>query len=200
MLLSRKLSRLTSKVSSLEAEIAGHEGIGLSNLQQQRIVERCVMQLQIEMELFIRNYILDCATGLYSQSGVAVQSNLGYPFKNRESACDFLLKKNRTKREPQWAIPKHAIDAATALGLSNAAQISAELGVAPWEVDHLRYVRNFIAHRSKESALKLRTFGLASPNDGIDPVAIIVGTSPLGGKNYERWAGFIRGVARRLVV
>jgi hypothetical protein len=199
MLLSQKLSRLTSRVSSLEAEIAEHEGIGLSNLHQRRIVERCVVQLQIELELFIRNYIFDCATGLYSQSGTIVQSNLGYPFRSREHACNFLLKKNKSNREPQWAIPKSAIDAAVALGLSNTTHISAELGVAPWEVDNLRYVRNFIAHRSKESALKLRTIGLAPPKDGIDPVAIIVGVSSMGGKNYERWAGFIRGVATRLV-
>jgi len=199
MHLSKKLSRTKNNVSFLEAEIAAHEMIGVSNHEQRRIIERCVIQLQIEMELFIRNFILDCATGRFSHSAGIVNSTHAQPFKNRENACDFLLKKNNSRREPQWAIPKNAIDAATTLGLSNVAQISAELGVAPWEVDNLRFVRNFIAHRSKESALKLRAFGLASPKDAIDPVAIIIAASPQGGKNYERWAGFIRGVATRLV-
>jgi len=199
MHLSKKLARIKNSVSLLEAEIAAHELIGISNHEQRRIIERCVIQLQIEMELFIRNFILDCATGRFFHSAGIIHRTYAPPFKNREKACDFLLEKKNSRREPQWAIPKNAIEAATTLGLSNVAQISAELGVAPWEVDNLRFVRNFIAHRSKESALKLHSFGLASPKGAIDPVAIIIAASPKGGKNYERWAGFIRGVATRLV-
>jgi hypothetical protein len=199
MHLSKKLARILNNVNLLEAEIAAHEQIGISNHEQQRIIERCVIQLQIEMELFIRNFILDCATGKFSHSNGIIHSTHAQSFINRENACDFLLRKNKSRREPQWAIPKNAIDAATTLKLSNLSEISIELGVAPWEIDNLRFVRNFIAHRSKESALKLRRIGLASPSGAIYPVSIITASSPLGGKNYERWAGFIRGVARRLL-
>lgn len=199
MLLSRKLARIHNNVDALKSEISAQEAIGISNLAQRRIIERCVMQLQLEMELFIRNYILDCATGKYKTSTGSVASTLAQEFENREAAHHYLSRVRRQAREPQWAIPTQAISAANTLGLTNYAHISAELGITPWEIDNLRYVRNFIAHRSKESAIKLRVTGLTSSKNPIDPVAIIIGPSPLGGKSYERWAGFIKGVASRLV-
>jgi hypothetical protein len=154
--------------------------------------------MQVEFELFIRNYILDCATGTFCTEGEPITSKLK-KFKRRERACAYILNARKTKREPNWAIPSHAIAAAQTLQLSNERQVLDELGISPWEIDDMRFVRNFIAHKSKEAAVRLRYQGLVKTKEKIDPAAIVVGVSKKGGKNYERWSGFIKGVATRLV-
>lgn len=197
--LSSKLHRLHVAIDELHDQLNAREGPSASEMHERRIVERCVMQLQVEFELFVRNFVLDCSTGRYTNSTGLVSTNLPNRFHNREKACHYLLSRKGSKREPNWAIPQQAINAAQTLQLSNFADVSAELGITPWEVDDLRYVRNYMAHRSKESAKKLRSTKLAHHRNSIDPVAIVYSTSPRGGKNFERWTAFIKGVSNRLV-
>lgn len=199
MLLIRRLSRFQNSITLIEAEIARQEANGTESFEKMRTIEGCVLRLHNEVELFIRNLILDCATGRFTDSNGAIGNTLGLSFKNRELTYQYLSKKRKTSREPSWAIPKDAIQAATVLGLTNLPKISAELGISPWEIEGLRLVRNFIAHRSKESALKLRACGLAHAGQTINPIAISTADSPYGGKNYVRWAGFMRGLTVRLV-
>jgi hypothetical protein len=190
--------RFVNRVTSLEEKMRRIDSKGTLNEQDRRTVEHSLINLQIEMELFVRNLIFDCAGGLQVSGTGPVRSLIGAGFRSPEAAYHYLISLNQRKREPNWAVPSEAISAASKLSLSNLKHVSAELGITPWELDDLRYVRNFIAHRSKESALKLRSLGMVPAGRSIDPVIIALGPSPRGGKYYERWSGFARGVARRL--
>lgn len=201
MLLNRRIFKLNSRVDSLSNALADLEGIGFKTDRDVHLIEKCTMQLQLEWEHFVRNFVLDCATGSFFNSTGRIYSTLPIDFRNRENACHYLIAQSpnpRNRREPEWYLPSKAIRAAMTLGLSNSSIISAELGITPWEVDNLRFVRNFIAHRSKSSALKLRSAGLSGGCDTIDTVKIIYGHSGSGVQNYLIWSSFIKGVAARI--
>lgn len=200
MKLSRRLSRFNSRVDTLTSGLSEFDGIHELSDKQIKIIERSIMQLQLEWELFVRNFLLDCATGQFENENGVVSSNLPQSFATREIACHFLLANFRRRpqvREPDWYLPSAAIDVANFFQLSNSATISAELGITPWEVDDLRHFRNFLAHRSKYSAIKLRQTGLIASGATINPVEVTFAYSPNGAKHYQRWSSFMKQVAAR---
>lgn len=200
MQLSRRLSKFNSRVDTLTSGLSEFDGITELSEKHIKIIERSIMQLQLEWELFIRNFLLDCATGHFENEDGIVSSYLTQSFATREIACHFLLanfRRNPQTREPDWYLPRIAIEVADFFKLSNRATISAELGITPWEVDDLRYFRNFLAHRSKYSALKLRQTGLVAQGATINSVTVAFAYSPSGAKNYQRWSGFMKQVAAR---
>lgn len=203
MKLSRRLSRFNSRVDALTNVLGEFDGIAHISDDQIKIIERSIMQFQLEWELFIRNLILDCATGKFENESGAISSRLPQKFATREIACHFLLSNFRRtpqSREPSWYLPSEAIGVASFFQLTNSATVSAELGITPWEIDDLRHFRNFLAHRSKFSARKLRGTGLISPGAKIDPVHVTYSYSPSGAKNYQRWPSFMKQVAVRITV
>lgn len=164
------------------------------------IIERLLIQLQIEWELFVRNIILDSATGKYKDK----QKNKifsTYKINSREQASHTLISLyNKRKAEPSWYITKDAIDAAEKLKISNYDKISLELGVTPWPLEDLRHIRNFIAHQSKSAALNVRkksTQPYLSRN--INIIDIINKYSYQGTKNYSYWISFIKIIAKKIV-
>jgi len=198
--LDRRLFRFECRVDALGTLIAGFDHGGVLNQVDRYVVERSLIQLQIEWEQFVRNFILDCATGLYFDSSGHVTSSIGANPRNREQAAHLLVSLYPNRRfEPDWYLPRDAIDAAGRLGLSNAGNVAAQLGISPWAIDDLRHVRNFIAHRSKRSALNMRNAGLSSSSGRIDPVATAFGHAASGAKRYIEWSGFVKYVASMLV-
>jgi hypothetical protein len=201
MLLSNRLTRVNRRVDALVHVISSFEGAVSRSSSDVHLVEKCLMQLQLEWEVFIRNFILDCATNKFQCGSGPVTSSIPQRLYTREIACHYLISTfPKSRKEPDWYIPARAIRAADSLGLSNLSTVSAELGVSPWEVDDLRFLRNFIAHRSKNSALKLRSVGLASRSGSIRPVDIAYSHSSSGVVNYRRWASFVKNVAARVTV
>ena len=59
--------------------------------------------------------------------------------------------------EPRWYDASECIDAAQRLRLANYRSISTALSITPSPADDLRTVRNFVAHRNKQSALNVRS-------------------------------------------
>lgn len=84
------------------------------------------------------------------------------------------------------------------LDVSNSSQIAAELGVTPWPIDELRHLRNFIAHKSKRSALSVRGAGIVGTSDKIDVLNAALRYGPDGAKRYVAWTNFSKGAAARL--
>ncbi|WP_043916964.1 hypothetical protein [Jannaschia aquimarina] len=85
------------------------------------------------------------------------------------------------------------------LDVSNQPQIAAELGVTPWPIDELRHVRNFIAHKSKRSALAVRATGIVGASANIDVLETALQYGNAGAKRYIEWINFSKGAAARLV-
>ncbi|NSY59343.1 hypothetical protein [Agrobacterium tumefaciens] len=163
-------------------------------------VERIIIQMQIEWEHFVRAVILDSATGKYRTQSGPVRSNLPEKVQSREHAGFVLIKQyHKRKHEPDWYIPYDAINAAGRLKLTNAPRIANELGVTPWELDDLRHLRNFIAHRSGRSATTVRDVGCVSKSDRIVPSQVCFDFQAGGLRRYEGWAAFMKNVGMRLV-
>ena len=199
--LSRRLPRFFRRLDDLGKIISDVDATDKRTILHVYCAEKALIQIQIEWEHFVRNLILDSATGNFSNSAGHVRSHIFRQMRSREVAAHALLSTYRQRQhEPNWYLPSQAIGAAQTLGVSNFQQISAELGVTPWPIDELRHIRNFIAHKSKRSALSLRQSGIVPQTDNIDVLDIAFQYVSGGRKRYQIWIAFAKGVAQRLVV
>ena len=201
MKLGRRLYKFGIRIDRLRACLDRCDPRQSLDQDQIVVVEHALLRLQIEWETFVRHFILDCATGRYSDSRGPVCSHLSQsPPRTREMASHRLVSLYKKRNfEPYWHRPQEAIRAADMLRLSNYNNIANQLGLSPWQIDELRHVRNFIAHRSKSSAIKLRTAGLTSGTGSISPVDSAFSYGTHGARRYVAWCGFIKQVASKLV-
>lgn len=198
MELSRRLPRFCSRVNALKGLLNCYDSKRPEKIAEIYAVERALLQLHIEWEHFVRELVLDSATGKFSNSSGHVRSLNVSRIRSREMVAHFLTQ-HYNEKEPSWHIPRTAIRAAEHLQLSNFDIISTELGISPWELDYLRYLRNFIAHRSKRAALEIRKKGLVLTTSSIDPVSVSYDYNSDGVFNYLGWVQFMKYVAHRLV-
>lgn len=199
MQLERHAWRLGKRLNALATDLKSFEDVELSALDTYA-VERIIIQMQIEWEHFVRALILDSATGRNSTRSGPVGSNLPVKVRNREHAGHVLIAQYKKRQtEPDWYLPQDAIAAAGKLSLTNANKIAAELGITPWGLSDLRYLRNFISHRSGRSAINVRDAATVRKSDQIMPAMLCYEYAPGGSKRYESWVGFMKGVANRLV-
>jgi hypothetical protein len=200
MLLKRRIFRFCSRLDILLNIIKNVDAIARRTFEQSFAAEKALIELQIEWEHFVRDLILDSATGRFENASGPIKSKR-YPYlRSREAASHKLITLYPKRRiEPDWYLPAKAIEAAVLLDVTNVAQIAAELGVSPWPIDELRHVRNFIAHKSKRAALNVRGTSIVNPSSSIDILDIAFQYSPSGTKYYLEWIVFSKGVAARLV-
>jgi hypothetical protein len=199
MQLERHAWRLENRLDALTSGLKPFEGKALSAVDT-FVVERTIIQMQIEWEHFVRALILDSSTGRHSTRSGPVASTLPVKIRNREHAGYVLISQYKKRsNEPDWYLPEDAIKAAGKLSLTNENKIAAELGVTPWGLSDLRHLRNFISHRSGRSAISLRSATTVAKADQIIPTAICFEYAFGGMRRYESWAGFMNGVANRLV-
>lgn len=200
MQLSRRLPRFKGKLDNLGDLLSTVDAKAERNTRDIYTAERALIQIQIEWEHYVRAVILDSATGSYSNTSGPVRSTIHPSISSREVAAHLLIDSYPNRQhEPDWYLPNQAIDAAVRLGISNVAQVSAELGITPWPIDELRHLRNFIAHRSRRSALSLRGTGIVPVSGGIDILNAAFQYGPGGLKRYSEWISFAKGAAGRLV-
>lgn len=201
MLLARRLPRFYRRLDHLYVVLAAIDATVHRTPQQLFAAERSLIQLQIEWEHFVRDLVLDSATGQFDNGSGPVTSPTYPDLRSREAAAHKLVALYpRRSFEPDWYLPAQAIDAAVRLDVSNHAQISLELGVTPWPIDELRHLRNFISHRSKRAALNVRKAGIVGKSREIDVLAVAFQYGSGGVKRYIEWIKFSKGAAKRLVV
>lgn len=199
MLLTRRLPRFFRRLDDLATIVSNVDANAQRTVEHVYCAEKALIQIQIEWEHFVRDLILDSATGSFSNASGPVVSRGFHQIRSREAVAHALLATYPNRRfEPDWYLPNQAIDAAIRLDVSNSAQISAELGLTPWPIDDLRHVRNFIAHMSKRSALSVRGTGIVSPSGNIDVLDAACQYASGGVKRYEGWIAFVKGAASRL--
>ena len=200
MKLSRRLPRFNRRLDYLDEILTGIESKTARSTQDTFTVEKCLIQIQIEWEHFVRALILDSATGSFSNEYGLIVSKLAPKTISRESASHLLISTySKQQFEPKWYLPEQAIVAAQKLQISNAPQVSAELGLSPWPISELRHLRNFIAHKSKSSALSLRGAGLVSTSGELDILHATFHYGSGGLMRYSAWISFIKRVAAGLV-
>ena len=200
MWLHRHAAKLSERVSKVTQIIDAAAVAHTSSKTDRLLIERAVMQLQIEWDAFVRKLILDSALGNFSDSSGRVYSQLPRPPRSRGEASRVLTAQYKKKSvEPDWYDTAQAIDAAGKLKLSNYGKIAGVLGVTPWLINDLRWVRNFIAHPSERSALKIRGFGIVPAASQIDVVACALDYDSTGQPRYKTWGGFISLVGWQLI-
>ncbi|MCA3088167.1 MAG: hypothetical protein ING16_10620 [Roseomonas sp.] len=200
MLLARRLPRFYRRLNHLSVVLAAIDATVHRTPQQIFAAEHSLIQLQIEWEHFVRDLVLDSATGQFDNSSGQVTSPTFPDLRSREAAAHKLVALYPRRRfEPDWYLPAEAIGAAMRLDVSNFPQIALELGVTPWPIDELRHLRNFISHKSKRSALNVRGTGIIGASRGIDVLSVAFQFGPSGVKRYVEWINFSKGAAKRLV-
>lgn len=115
------------------------------------------------------------------------------------TATDFTPKVRSNKPvwwEPRWADPQESIVAAKNLKIKNFLNVSAGLGLTPSPNEHLRRVRNFLAHRNQHTASELikvyNAHGLPDKSriDGLTQHVIAPGVTV-----FEQWIAQLRIMA-----
>lgn len=200
MKLNRRLIRFQERIDDLVETISKNDTNIQSLAQSVPLVERAVLQLQIEWDIFVRGVILDSATGKYENGqGVVYSRTIGKKVTREQARHALIGCYKKRKTEPDWYVPSQAIQAAAFLDLTNLSEIAGTLGATPWIIEDLRYVRNFITHQSKDAALKLREKGLTTQGGRISPMHSACAYGGSGAKNYIEWSQFMKILALNLV-
>lgn len=164
------------------------------------LIERSILQLQVEWEHFVRCFVLDCATGRFEDTNGRIFSRLALRSTNRERVSHILMSSFRKRRrEPDWYLPDQAIDAADRLRLSNSQKIATLLGVTPWVLDDLRHLRNFVVHQSKDSALEARKRNLVTASNQVVPAHSALSYGVGGARRVDTWSAFMKTISRSLL-
>jgi hypothetical protein len=155
--------------------------------------EHLTFQLHNVWEQFIRNFVLESATGNVFDKGGRLKSGIPHKYRTREASSAFLISQYRNRPyEPNWTVPFEAIQAAEKLKLSNLAKFTATIGSTPWTLDELRFTRNFFAHRSKRAALALKQLNWFAPSQDLSVETILVPYVSGGIHRFESWCEEIK--------
>lgn len=193
--------KFEEKINKISSEVAICELNILPNKFEYFYLERLLIQLQVEFEQFVRGVILDSATGKFTNSAGRVSSPLFTSQVSREQASHKLISLYpKRSKEPDWYLPNDSIVAAQKLNLSNFSQIAATLGINPWTVNDLRYIRNFIAHQSKSSSLTIKANLPIAKVSQKELKLFCYSYNSNGRKNFEEWTYFIKYIAKEITV
>ena len=165
------------------------------------VVERGILQLQIEWDLFVRGVVLDSASGrFFDSNGSRITTSHSKSIYSREHASHILIGTYRKRdREPDWYMPKDAIDAADRLKVSNYNSIAGALGVSPWKLHDLRVIRNFVAHRSKSTAEDIRSIAWVPKGCSLEASSLVFLPAPGGSPQFHEWVNFMRAISRNMI-
>ncbi len=108
---------------------------------------------------------------------------------------DSYPRRYRPRFEPNWARPDKAIQAGQRLNIPNKFTVEAALGATNSPAENLRPVRNFLAHRGKNSANRVRNQNFVSTTDKVNVESIIGKLVPPGIMLFEKWVLDFRSVA-----
>lgn len=165
--------------------------------------EAAAILLQDQWNSFCRDLIIGSwRGGVTTMGGVNLPSRTG---PTGEAVALTALRATYTGKqkksgnwEPKWFDALAAIDAARRLAVPNFNSVVAGIGITPSPLDELRAVRNYFAHRGRETVTRLAPFVPAGVSDAAVH-ALITGTTLGGAMVLERWASELDTMARAAV-
>jgi hypothetical protein len=157
--------------------------------------EMATLRLHDDWARFCREVILSSAADRpFTTSGVQLNKPVG--INVRADAVAVSVNSTATKKfEPKWATATHCIKAAQAIAVNNLATISAALGAANSPAEDLRCVRNFFAHRTEDTAKKVRGLAFYTAGTKLNAVNLLAATVLGGVSRFEAWIRGLRIVA-----
>lgn len=185
------LKRLRAETSWLQKEFI----LAASNpggRPAQLACEMAIVRLHDAWTRFCRELIILSASGRTITLG-GVQLKPSNPaIKSRGSVVPVLLSMYKKRRfEPKWGDAVECVDAASRLAITNLSTVSAALGAINSPADEIRRVRNFYAHRRKNTATNAAIVSLFS-NPRRPVVFELAGYTTGGIRLIESWiAGLI---------
>jgi len=122
--------------------------------------EMAVVRLHDSWSRFCRELVIVSALGnTITLGGMPLTASPG--ITDRASVIPVLKKKPpRMQYEPKWGRAVECINAASRLAITNLSTVSAAIGAKNSPAEEIRHVRNFYAHRRRESARSATASGL----------------------------------------
>lgn len=137
-----------SDLQKLEASLLALETKINADADASAAFEMRLIDLYGRWEQYLREYLLEHAARAKFGCSAATAR------QRAKALRAFMNNRNRTM-EPKWANPQEAISFCSQLSLPVTSTIAPILGASPWKLEELRWGRNFLAHRSQETARKL---------------------------------------------
>ena len=108
-----------------------------------------------------------------------------------------LYPRTRGNWEPRWYIANECVNAAQRLNISNFVAVSTGIGLTPSPADHLRCMRNFLAHRGERTAIDVRRIAQSLGSHQGTKVDVILSQPTHPGMTvFEKWARDLQNMAR----
>jgi hypothetical protein len=98
--------------------------------------------------------------------------------------------------EPRWGDAGACLDAAKRLKVNNYADISSGLTITPSPAENLRHVRNFFAHKSQGTALKVKNVAATMALPNASALSLVETTVPPGITILTKWVDQLHDMAR----
>jgi hypothetical protein len=150
------LRKFRSEANWLRLEFARSANGPRTALSSQLVCEMVVVRLHDSWTRFCRELIVLSAYGNTTTLSGNPISKSNPLITDRASIIPLLMSslyRKPQRNEPRWGTARECIDAATRLGIQNLSTVAAAIGAANSPADQLRIVRNFYAHRKKETAI-----------------------------------------------
>lgn len=165
--------------------------------------ENATVFLQDQWSAFCRDLVYSswrggCMTTLGSSLPARVGSRTNHAALIALKATYTGRQRKSPQWEPKWFDPNEAIDAAKRLHVANLASITAGLGLSPSPLDELRAVRNYFAHRGRESTDRLKPYTGYPVTSGAAH-DLLKRRSLGGGYRFEAWVADLDVMARAAV-
>lgn len=103
--------------------------------------------------------------------------------------------RRRHRFEPKWARPREAIQAGQLLNIPNISTFGAAIGATNSPAEELRPIRNFLAHRGKNSANQIRNQYFFNGTDKVTVENVAGKLIPPGIRRFEKWVIDLRLIA-----
>jgi len=184
-----------SEVLRVEYRAAGMLPYASAPFLREASRQMIIVRLQDHWAHFVKQLIVLSASGkAHTTSGIRVVSAHGLNSVNEVEA--WLTPYTPSAREPDWHVAQTSLRLARLLSVSNIGNISAALGSVNSPETDIRTYRNYIVHRNKGTAGKLRQMVRSNgwrPSD----IALLPDIYTTGGKRlWETWLDDLQAVAR----
>jgi hypothetical protein len=178
----------------LETEFLGSAANRLAS-NAQLTCEMAVIRLHDAWARLCRELVIMSAAGdISTLSGTWLSPSIP-AIKNRADVIPHLLSTYKKRIfEPRWASPSDCLEAAQKLRIQNLPTLSAAVGALNSPAETMRNVRNFYAHRSKETCRKALATGCFSTSSR--PLVFDLASYKPGGETIiESWISGLCAVA-----
>ena len=196
-MLRQNLQGFLKKSEVLRAEylVAGTSPYASAPFLRESSRQMIIVRLQDHWAHFVKQLIVLSASGkAHTTSGISVVSAHGLTSVRGVEA--WLAPYTPGTREPDWHVAQTSLRLARLLRVSNLGNVSAALGSVNSPETDIRTYRNYIVHRNKGTADKLRQMVRTNgwrPSD----IALLPDVYITGGKRlWEAWLDDLQAVAR----